>query len=339
MFKREGPFWDVLREVRAQWGITPATQVPPKGNAGVPPLPPTCAGLVSHWEWSRLQSSVPYTTGYKLPLDDLESHLLVPLQRWLKTLHDIHAAVVPKEHRIRKLDLAPLERLPHEVFLVDEEQRYSAEAWEVFLANCVLYDPPDVALLEFVRLADGDPQEARQSPPPIVWQRDAELAAETERWYSGRYFEDFSRTVALFLEQRGLSDDFWRFEEERKAGNPLGPIPEVEQEYRERLAQNPARPSIVIGPQTSDDDVREALRWIATSQRDRRGRGRPPRDPLTAVQCAIWRDRYRWTNHQIAKHLGWPTTKDDYGVERHSNRASQHVRLGRQILRSKKSAQ
>jgi hypothetical protein len=60
--------------------------------------------------------------------------------------------------------------------------------------------------------------------------------------------------------------------------------------------------------------------------------GRQPVDPLTAVQCAVFADRFGWTEPRIGDHFGWGLTLDDYGKARRCKQARHHIQKGREIL-------
>jgi hypothetical protein len=85
---------------------------------------------------------------------------------------------------------------------------------------------------------------------------------------------------------------------------------------------NPMMPVIVVEPWYGEDDVRNAFRMISDAQTERPRRGRPGRDQLQAVQCAIFADRYGWTEDQVSKRYGWKS----YGT------AGKYIREGRRIL-------
>jgi hypothetical protein len=91
---------------------------------------------------------------------------------------------------------------------------------------------------------------------------------------------------------------------------------------REGTKKNLARPFIEVKPWHTEDDIRNAFRMIRSAQKESPRRGRPKRDQLTAVQCAILADRYDENENQIGERYGWT----DY------SRIARYIREGRQIL-------
>jgi hypothetical protein len=63
------------------------------------------------------------------------------------------------------------------------------------------------------------------------------------------------------------------------------------------------RPYILVEPHTTEDDVRNAFRILAAALPRRPRPVKPPRDPLVSVQCAVWYDRYGWSQERIAEHF------------------------------------
>jgi hypothetical protein len=85
---------------------------------------------------------------------------------------------------------------------------------------------------------------------------------------------------------------------------------------------NPMIPVIVVKPWHGENDIRNAFRMIRERQKERPSRGRPKRDPLQSVQCAIFADRYGWTEDRVSQYYGW----ESYG------KAGKYIREGRRIL-------
>jgi hypothetical protein len=204
-----------------------------------------------------------------------------------------------------------------------------SDDWYTFLSACLLFDPPDAGLEEFA--AYGDPTPITSLPlgsdpdkgsgivaPPIKYLQDPYKAQEDARWYWEQIINDIGER---FLKPLGL--DVWAMAEAVKYRRPkpgeefYGPA----DEYPNRVLQNEPRPYIFVGEETTEEDVRRAFRLLKR-QRGYSKRGRPPRDRLTAIQCAILVDRYGWSYQQLTKRYGW-TSKDA---------AKEHVGYGRELL-------
>ncbi len=114
---------------------------------------------------------------------------------------------------------------------------------------------------------------------------------------------------------------------------------------RERLVKEGqlwwhARPYIAVEPQHTKKDIERAFSMIATTQPERRKRGRPPLDELIAVQCALLHDKYnerdpadkrfwRWTYKNLHKEF------EGYGVGDERS-AEEHVKRGRELLTARR---
>ena len=210
--------------------------------------------------------------------------------------------------------------------MVPDRYYFRLDEWYIFLSACVLYDPPETQLLEFAAYSDPRPvhmvrgeEGAETQPrhphifglPSISNVANPEEAAEIERWFYKTVIERIGRR---FLEPLGLN--IWDMFEEVEDD-------ELINEYMDRIARTPTRPYIYVDEYTTEDDVREAFRTLRVlSQEPYVEVGKPPRDPLLAVQCAILADNHRWAQKQIAQHLGWKS----------KDRVKDHVKLGRKTL-------
>jgi len=249
--------------------------------------------------------------------------------KWYDEVNALHDAVIPPALRDHT------------------STRSSRRKWFIFLAYCVLYDPPAMELLEFasrgevvtvgVRSVDPKtidtvtwkvPPPPDGTPtmfdPPIALMADPDDLRDAERslWMEAiaelgrRYFEpeclDVFEIVAAIIRETGLAD-----------------------EARRQFASLPLQPQITVDPETTKEDVLGAFRIIADMQPERVAGGRPPLDPLVAVQCLVFKQR-GWSNANIAAHFGWPLRADAYDARRRSNVVINHLKAGAAILGSRK---
>jgi hypothetical protein len=229
--------------------------------------------------------------------------------------------------------------------------------WVRFVSICVLYDPPETALVDFADFARARPYRvsatggsenktiAMQTPPVAKL---ADPADERELVMSevNLILDEINR---LHLQPLGLDiHDMWR--------DALRSNPKIATQiwYKEELLQR--RLYIEVNESTTDQDVRAALRliraklkkdrWLVPWAADAATReaiidareSLPPRvkstrDPLLSLQCAILYDRHnqpdpadkrvrRWSYKRLAEHFGL----------RSARAARQHVTTGRKLL-------
>jgi hypothetical protein len=192
----------------------------------------------------------------------------------------------------------------------------SLHAWCQFLSACILYDPPDDKLDEYAsrRLIyrtglRGSPYD--MTAAPIRHLRDHNAAENA--WVA--VLNRFVNNLIQRQKQEPEKDIEELIRDTFRSRDHLVPLGEY-------LDNNPAIPFIEVQPWHREDDIRNAFRMIRETQEERPRRGRRNRDQLQAVQCAIFADRYGWTEDQVSKHFGW----ENYG------KAGKYIREGRRIL-------
>jgi hypothetical protein len=92
-----------------------------------------------------------------------------------------------------------------------------------------------------------------------------------------------------------------------------------------------SQPYIEIQPETTEADVRAAFQGIKRRLPTPALPTKSPRDPLLAVQCAVWRDRYEWSEQSIGEHLCWAIQESPIAKPR-CETARQHIAEGRTLL-------
>jgi hypothetical protein len=90
-------------------------------------------------------------------------------------------------------------------------------------------------------------------------------------------------------------------------------------------------PVISVQPETTEADVRAAFQWIKRRLPTPAPPTKSPRDPLLAAQCAVWRDKYEWSEQRIGEHLGWAIQESPIAKPR-CETARQHIAEGRTLL-------
>ncbi len=306
LYLKDGAFWDAINALRERWKIQPEVRVPSPGDRRLPSI------------YDRVD------------LDALkEPEHLVATGPWYLDLAKLHDAVVPPDLQVRA------------------SRRVSRASWSAFLAACALFDPPKTELLEFAAVGhlpsvrfgnvppanvnfetwtvDSEPDTPAMFNPPVVDHPDPEVALRHEKWLwreviaelGRRYLApqgiDVDAAVKAILHERGLLE-----------------------EYLVRGAAIPLQRLIAVEPFTTEADVRRAFQVIAATQPERNKGGRPPIDPLVAVQCALLK-RQGWNDRAIAERFDWSLRPDSYDQRRRSNQVVDHVKRGREILAGRKN--
>jgi hypothetical protein len=197
---------------------------------------------------------------------------------------------------------------------------FVGSGWDFFLSICVLFDPPETQLEEFAdRFHWGQsnfiPRKSRQVmfASPIVRLRDGDrVEVALRKVYEGI----LAALLEKYVHPQGVTteDAMRAIYQER---------PELLERLNQSLRDNESHLYIEVKPYHTQKDIESAFRMLSGEQDVRPARGRGNRDKLSAVQCAILKDRYGWKYEDIAKKYGW-----DQG----SNKVSKYIRDGRLIL-------
>ncbi len=299
LYTRHGAFWEMVSRSRELWGIEP--------EARIPPIPQVVrVHLPSH----LLRRSRP-----DWPIEAEESFI-----RWQVQLEHVHHAIIPPEHRVEGVHFD------------------SADFWDGFLSACLIYDPPADDLLgfadhpvatygEYLNILDPSADPGDDAPqmlaPPVRFLYDMD---ELLDWVQDRY-ERLIAALHKRLEPRGIDVQEMVYDLEYfDASIPGNPDDEPT-----------ARPYIQVAAHTTEADVRNAYKLLVAHQPQRPRAIKPRRDPLTAVQCAIWYDDLGWSHVEIADRFGW-TVQTPAGSKPKSETARQHIADGRKLLRQRKVA-
>jgi hypothetical protein len=225
-------------------------------------------------------------------------------------------------------------------------QVYSRPLDDKFFEASVLYDPPDTALLEY---ADRFPllatallnegaragltkQEILSMPhtvaPAIKRICDPDQLLEVQMEFVNKLLGEVNER---HLKPRGLNL-------ESMIADVLQKTP-LEREHLVKMGQlqQQAPHYIAVGPHTHQKDVNQAYSMIIATQpqfeQDRKG-GARTRDPLTAVQCAIFYYRHNGpADPSDGRKMLWTYSKlaEKFGL-RSRVAAKNHVKLGQDIL-------
>jgi hypothetical protein len=308
LFTRHGVFWDRVQWIRQLQHIEAVRQMPPLLEPNQVHLPPHLPK--DRRRWGRNQRE--------------------QLQDWMMLLHVLHDAVIPEALRI------------------ETPYSFSLDFWMGFLSACAVFDPPEDNLLGFAEHGvaaygdfinpfhpwdDGDGPEMLASP--IVFLPDPEqlLADERERfdWVIGKLQDSLTRQDRMGTEDIDLREMAAHFEH-------------TYQSERERAAHKhdeppaiPTKPYIAVDEHTTETDVRHAFRMMAARLPKRPRPLRPKRDPLTAIQCAVWHDDCHWSHERIARTMGW-AVQHPPGVKSRSETARQYINEGRAFLNQRNAA-
>lgn len=225
---------------------------------------------------------------------------------WTAALDELLARALPPEYR----ELA--------------DQPALRPGWDDFLTACILFDPPTTDLFAFAAIGNASetPLEGLvASAPqhlPIVHLDDPYRVWQVERARTERILLAILRGME---ETHGLDVGALIAEKVREVDDAHAPVDRQRRAY------------IVVDSWTREEEVRAAFRALTVGKPDRPTPGRPPRDLLMCLQCAIWQDECGWSVPEIARHLGWRLTLDGYEkTARLSSRVEEHVAQGRRLL-------
>lgn len=297
LFVRRGPLWEAVREVRDRWNITAKVQLPPPVVGWLlPEGAPECDHSKEYWEYVR---------------------------QWDEEMSAIRVKVASKP-----------------CVTTDDFFDYELKmSWTHFLSACVLCDPPDDQLIEFASYGNLQPtylSDGRFPPdrgnlkglpemvdPPIksLWG-----LMEVRDWFWKRVLDHIGER---YLESQGM-------DVETLLEDVLLDVPGLREEHAEKYKQYSTRYYIEVDDFTTLDDVKSAHRMIRSVQKERPKPVKPPRDRLTAVQCALLyvrhnqadledKRRKRWTHAKLADHFGLSSPVA----------ARDHISDGKKILEGK----
>jgi len=307
-----------VRDLRHERDILPVVQLPPSSSkfydlllpegAPNPPepigIPPKDEEQAEKW-WAQ-----------ETKLQEFEAD-------WKRDLIRILEQVVPERYR---------GGLPH--------GNIEYQAWQNFIAACVLYDPPEEELLEFARFCDPPPygvvlprnddegrdfaREVHMELPPVKTLRDPLTAEAIERQFWNRVFAEVQKR---HLEPLGLHIN-------EMVTEVLERCPEILDQRSHNQSLNEHRYYIEVDEHTSPQDVERVRQMIQSNFRRNRG-GKPPLDRLLALQCSILHDEYNVTDPTDRRFRRWTYKRiaDEYGL-RNARSAEEHVKLGRKLLQS-----
>jgi hypothetical protein len=362
LYLRRGTFWELVHACRMDRGIDPVIAIPPPETFGLVLWP---ENKPEHSYTAVSSSGVLNTHLSKEQRKRIEEHNKSVVEfesAWYRDLDKIIQSTVPSElgaSNIGDFSLIGLGAGGRRLGLGSVNS-----SWLLFASACVLYDPPETALIEFAEYATPKPYRVSVGNSYRGEDVDKSLSMLAlpirEQPDSADLRDMIMSQVDLILDEinkhhlQALGLDvhaMWQDVTSR---------PDVIQEiYRQEELLN-KRLYIEVFEHTTDEDVRAARRGIrATQERDRfriplavdsatrleileekqnrlQPRGKSERDPLVAIQCAILHDRYNqkdpadgrrraWTYERLAKHFKLKSTRA----------ATEYVRAGQELLREK----
>jgi len=331
LFLRRGKFWERAAAIRAEWRI--------ETKIGIPPIKPPPPG--TFWDLPRppgLPLVHPALTGPATEEDRRRWAHEGPMRetnRWLETLTALHDGIVPKQHRARNY-LAVREGFPVASGPYPKGSRdryeYLPDVWFLFLGNCLIYDPPPTELDAYANAANGDLNNPARHEP-IVWLSDGVEVAAVERQFREKALDHIHALYEGFLAENGLTAAFQHYAKERDTSDWQAILGEY-QEHREQIE---SAPYISVEDDLDDEMIRKAVSTLRQLHGSERRRGRPKRDPLLCVQCAILKDSYGWTDVELAERFDAAITRSPHYGHEHSETIRQYVAEGRAILKQEKS--
>jgi hypothetical protein len=268
--EQQGRFWDLIREVREERAITPKTKIPDPDLDPIDPERP-------------LLGPSPYTPeGGPDPYGDDQAAYREWILAWHRDVQRIIDEMLPAKHR----------------------GKGAHWEWGPFVAACILHNPPDDKLLEF--LAVGGPE-----PTAVYGDHIPDDAEDIPQMIAPPV-----KTLAELME---LEDGAWGpvlyWVKESMESCSIEPLellalisqkdPELQNRYlRSLLERGSDRIFIEYDPSRSKRDYEHALKMLESTVGSRSRSGRPGRDEMVAYQCAVLHDRLGWTLERIAEYLG-----------------------------------
>ena len=218
-----------------------------------------------------------------------------------------------------ELSLVHERRIPEEC----RDGRVLGWSWCGFLIACVFYDPPDTRLMEFAAYDDppSDPAPIRTLHEVV----EEVVYAERRLWIETIVEIERHHIDPASIEGSRLIAEVW----DRN--------PRLENQRHAAWEAVQHRRYIEVDEYTTEDDVRRAFRMIAATREGKhkessRG-GRPWRDPLIAVQCALLHRRHNEQDPQDRRRKKWTYKKLAEKFELASAGAAEaHVKRGCELL-------
>lgn len=320
MYFQRGAAWDAVSAFRKAWGITPVVAANYiEGDSESYPIfyPP------------NLPFMPPDSPFEPIDPDDRAGFIILPPGfrdgdvnqfhfSWYRDLKRMHDLIVPRECR---------SNLPIPEW-----------SWITFLSMCAGTDPPPDQLIEYANstvlmdlppvtdpeaeIPDLETAQRAMIHAPILAIRDER---DIEYAYIAFYERVFQQLAEAVMIEHGI--DLRERRELLIVEQPklFGGLSDALRDVSRRLV-------IRVDEYTTQEDVANALRLIReTNPPADDGEGRPSRDSLRAVQCAIWHDRFHWSHQQIAERYGWAIQYPP-GQKSRSETARLYINEGRRII-------
>jgi hypothetical protein len=327
LFLRRGSFWDAVSKMRQRWNIVPEERVPdlPKISLFPRQLPEDRYGewlgdlasierevvpegmrrRTGHW-WSRFLSAC-------VLYDPPELELLA-----------FAAYGDPQPVPLPPIRSGKAEPLPTPEDILERVSTLVAEQVAKRFPEQLGY-----------RTQPAEPSGSKRnywtdvamSVPPVVKLRDPYEVEEVAMWF---WTQSMRGVVERYIRPQGLDVETVLHDVLDSSG--------LWEEYRDRMEQVSETYYILVDEYTTEEDLESARRIIRATQNQDSG-GRPARDPLVALQCALLHDKYneteptdkrfwRWTYPRLAEEF------KQFGV-RNARSAEEHTKLGRQLLKNR----
>ena len=360
LYLRQGTFWELVHACRMDRGIDPVIAIPPPETFGLVLWPENKPEHSYTAVSSNGVINVHLSKEQRKRIEEHNKSVVEFESTWYRDLDKIVQSTVPSELRAPSRGDWNLAGLPA------GGRRLGGvyDFWVWFASACVLYDPPETALIQFAECAtpkpyrvslrssyrsQDDDKSLSMLAPPIREQPDSGELREMIMAQVDLILDEINRhhLQALGLDVHAMWQDVVH-------------KPEVVREIYRQEECLKTQLYIEVHEHTTDEDVRAARRVIrATQERDRfriplavdsatrleileekqnrlQPRGKSERDPLVAIQCAILHDRYNqkdpadgrrraWTYERLAKHFKLKSTRA----------ATEYVRAGQELLREK----
>jgi hypothetical protein len=155
LYLRRGKFWELVRDCRMDRGVNPVIGIPPPETFGLVLWP---ENKPEHSYAAVSSNGVINTHLSKEQRERIEEHNKSVAEfesAWYRDLDKILKSTVPSELGAPSIDDWSLVGLPAGGRRLGLGSVYSS--WLLFVSACVLYDPPETALIQFAEYATPEP--------------------------------------------------------------------------------------------------------------------------------------------------------------------------------------
>jgi hypothetical protein len=275
VFKKKGPFWEAMKDMRDRWSVQPITEIPHRRFPG--PLGLSPEGVT--------EESVSYWLGeLNAVAKDLAPAELCTKDKYTYWHDFVGACVLYDPPPSQLLEFADIGEPGKEM---------------------ILGPAPGARMLDKFR--DESIEHRKMAWPPVKQMRGEEEIVHREE----RHWSDLLETVwAVHLKPLGISFNQMML----KAFESDYYREKIDEWNKNKPSDDGLKYYIEVDQFTTEEDVKYAVRMLSAAQEARPKTGRLPRDRLTCVEAATLHDEQGLTYEQLAERYQWndPTLAGKY---------------------------